>query len=280
MAEAEAYSRFFEVKLDLFDGPIDLLLHLVKKRELPIEKVSLAEVTGQYLECIKSLRYYDVEVAAEYLVIAATLLSVKASVLLNDPVELIPDENGELVDPHEELLSRLRELELFRAAAAHLQDRPVLGHDVFAPPPKISKIDPGLIPLANHSSELLSGAFQEVLKRLGERSATFKITLDTVSIVERMRSVVDILKSCGGSTTFAHILSGIHDRISAVGTFVALLELCRRRVLGLKQDGPGAEIEICLVGSEGATTAGPDDESLSTAIEAAAAGASSVEVAA
>jgi segregation and condensation protein A len=95
MTETDAYSRFFEVKLELFDGPLDLLLHLVKKKELPIEKVSLSEVTGQYLECIKSLRYYDVEVAAEYLVIAATLLSVKASVLLNEPVELVPDENGD-----------------------------------------------------------------------------------------------------------------------------------------------------------------------------------------
>jgi segregation and condensation protein A len=105
MSSAENYSRFFEVNLELFDGPLDLLLHLIKKRELPIEKVSLAEVTGQYLECIKSLRYYDVEVAAEYLVIAATMLSVKASVLLNDPVELVPDENGEMIDPHEVLLS-------------------------------------------------------------------------------------------------------------------------------------------------------------------------------
>jgi segregation and condensation protein A len=247
MAEGDAYSRFFEVKLELFDGPLDLLLHLVKKKELPIEKVSLSEVTGQYLECIKSLRYYDVEVAAEYLVIAATLLSVKASVLLNEPVELVQDENGELVDPHEELLARLRELETFRAAAAMLSGRPTLGHDVFASPPKVSKIDPALIPLADHSTELLAVAFQEVLKKLGERNQTFKLTLDTVSIVDRMRSVVDTLRFAGGGTTFQALLATVEDRISAVGTFVAILELCRRRVVGVVQESPRGEIQIRLV---------------------------------
>jgi segregation and condensation protein A len=247
MTETDAYSRFFEVRLELFDGPLDLLLHLVKKKELPIEKVSLSEVTGQYLECIKSLRYYDVEVAAEYLVIAATLLSVKASVLLNEPVELVPDENGDLVDPHEALLARLRELETYRAAAAMLGERPTLGHDVFASPPKVSKIDPALIPLADHSSELLTTAFQEVLKKLGERSATYTLTLDTVSIVDRMRAVVDTLRETGGTTTFQRILANVTDKISAVGTFVAILELCRRRVLGVVQENPRGEIQIRLM---------------------------------
>lgn len=246
MSAPENYSRFFEVKLELFDGPLDLLLHLVKKRELPIEKVSLAEVTGQYLECIKALRYYDVEVAAEYLVIAATMLSVKASVLLNDPVELIPDENGEMVDPHEVLLTRLRELEAFRAAAANLGERPVLGHDVFAAPVKAKKIDPALIPIADHQSELLVQAFHAVLSRLGEKSRVYSITIDTVSVVERMRTVVDSLKVRGGVGTFTDLLSNVTDRASAIGVFVAILELCRRRMVTVSQEGVRTEIKISL----------------------------------
>ncbi|RIL11386.1 MAG: segregation/condensation protein A, partial [Proteobacteria bacterium] len=105
----DAYAHFFEVKLDVFDGPIDLLLHLVKQNELPIEKVSLAKVASQYLECLEKMRYFDLDVAGEYLVIAATLVSIKSSILLNQPVELVEDEEGNLVDPHEELLNRLRE---------------------------------------------------------------------------------------------------------------------------------------------------------------------------
>ena len=246
MSSAENYSRFFEVKLELFDGPLDLLLHLIKKRELPIEKVSLAEVTGQYLECIKSLRYYDVEVAAEYLVIAATMLSVKASVLLNDPVELVADENGEMVDPHEVLLQRLKDLEAFRAAASSLGERPTLGHDVFAAPVKAKKIDPSLIPLADHQSELLVQAFHSVLSRLSEKSSVMSITIDTVSVVERMRSVVDRLKAKGGGTTFLELLEGKVDRAAAIGVFVAVLELCRRRMISVAQAGPGADITISL----------------------------------
>jgi segregation and condensation protein A len=249
MSSAENYSRFFEVKLELFDGPLDLLLHLIKKRELPIEKVSLAEVTGQYLECIKSLRYYDVEVAAEYLVIAATMLSVKASVLLNDPVELIPDENGEMVDPHEVLLQRLKDLEAFRAAAANLGERPTLGHDVFAAPVKAKKIDPALIPLADHQSELLVQAFHSVLSRLSEKGSVMSIRIDTVTVVERMRLVVDKLKLKGGGGTFLDLLEGASDRLSAIGMFVAVLELCRRRMISVAQEGPGGEIRISLADS-------------------------------
>jgi len=251
MAEADNYNRFFEVKLELFDGPLDLLLHLVKKRELPIEKVSLSEVCTQYLECLKGLRYYDVEVAAEYLVIAATLLSVKASVILNEPVEFVVDDNGELVDPHEELLLRLKELEAFRAAAQDLGSRPHLGHDVFAPPAKGLKIDPKLIPLADHQCELLVQAFHLVLARLEERSGVFAITIDPVSVVERMRSVINTLRASGGRSRFSELLQGCPDRISAIGVFCALLELCRRRVIGVFQEGPKTEISISLADETG-----------------------------
>lgn len=251
MSEVEIYHRFFEVKLELFDGPIDLLLHLVKKRELPIEKVSLAEVTGQYLECIKGLRYYDVEVAAEYLVIAATLLAVKASVILNEPVELVVDDEGDLVDPHEQLLERLKQLEEFRALAQDLGARPVLGHDVFAPRAKTIVVDPKLIPLADHQSELLARALQAVLSRLGEKAAVFAITVDSVSVVERMRIVVDSLKERGGASTFWGLLGERPSRASTIGIFIALLELCRRRMVGVSQSAVKGEIAIALL--EGGT---------------------------
>lgn len=263
MSTPEQFARFFEVKLELFDGPLDLLLHLVKKRELPIEKVSLVAVTSQYLECIKNLKYYDVEIAAEYLVIAATLLSVKASVLLNDPVELVVDESGSLVDPHEELLRRLKELEAFRAAAGDLGSRPTLGSEVFAAPTKGTKIDPALIPLANHQSELLVQAFQSVLTRLGEKARVFSITIDSVSVVERMRRVVDTIRERGGGSTFSDLLGASFDRVTAIGVFVALLELCKRRMIAVAQEGPKAEIVIRL--SEFSEVEVPETEELEVA---------------
>jgi len=265
MSAAESYNRFFEVKLELFDGPLDLLLHLIKKRELPIERVSLAEVTGQYLECIKGLHYYDVEVAAEYLVIAATMLSVKASVLLNDPVELVPDENGEMVDPHEVLLNRLRDLEAFRAAAANLSSRPVLGHDVFSAPVKAKKIDPALIPIANHESELLVRAFHSVLSRMGEKAATMSISIDPVTVVERMRTVVDTLTSRGGGGTFLELLGESYDRPKVIGVFVAVLELCRRGMLSVTQDELCGDIRLTLSEMKDAQSAPIEEEAVEVA---------------
>jgi len=245
-AGVEHTGRFFEVKLDLFDGPLDLLLHLVKNRELPIEKLSLAVVTDQYLECIKRMRYYDVDVAAEYLVIAATLLAIKAGALLNESVEVPAMEEISGEDLHEELLRRLRELELFRAAAGSLQHRPMLGHDVFGSPERGVKIDSRLVPLANHEANILMVAFQNVLRRAGERSVVLSITADPVSTVERMRTVVDRLQQTQGRSTFTQLLSDATDRFSAIGIFVALLELCRRRIITVAQIGHGEEISIAL----------------------------------
>ncbi|MCB0334091.1 MAG: segregation/condensation protein A, partial [Bdellovibrionales bacterium] len=140
MDAVEEYPHFFEVQLAFFQGPIDLLLHLVKRNELSIETVSLAEVASQYLECLDKMRQFDLEVAGEYLVIAATLLAIKSSVLLDEPIELVEDEDGNLVDPHEELLRRLREAEVYKDGAQALGQRHMYGIDVFSPPSLLSKV--------------------------------------------------------------------------------------------------------------------------------------------
>jgi segregation and condensation protein A len=157
------------------------------------------------------------------------------------------DETGSLVDPHEELLRRLRELEAFRAAANDLGGRPTLGSEVFAAPSKGTKIDPSLIPLADHQSELLVQAFQSVLTRLGEKGRVFSITIDSLSVVERMRRVVDTIREKGGISSFSGLLGSVYDRGTAIGVFVALLELCKRRMITVSQDEPRSDIAIRLV---------------------------------
>ena len=130
----------FQVQLELFDGPIDLLLHLVKKNELAIERIALAKVATQYMECVERMRSMNLDMVAEYLVIAATLLSVKSSVLLNEPVELVVDEEGNLVDPHKVLLERLREAQVYREGASSLAQRKLLGQDVFSGPSHLKRV--------------------------------------------------------------------------------------------------------------------------------------------
>lgn len=250
----EEYSHFFEVKLDLFDGPIDLLLHLVKQNELPIEKVSLAEVTHQYLACIERMRQFDLEVAGEYLVIAATLLSIKSSVLLNEPVELVVDSEGNLVDPHEELLKKLRAAEVYRESARHLGTRSQLGIDVFNSPSSLKDIEPPPVKYVEHDPILLGKAFRKLLAQADSQQALMMtISVDTVTIVERMMGIIQTLKSSGGKADFRKLIPDVTDRSSIISCFVALLELCKRSVISVQQDDVFDEIYIVL-GLEGDTS--------------------------
>ncbi len=251
MAEAsfEEYSHFFEVHLDLFDGPIDLLLHLVKQRELPIEKLSLAAITDQYLHCIESAQEYDLEIAGEYLVIAATLLSIKASILLNEPVELIADDDGNLVDPHEELLRRLREAQIYKDGAGHLGRNPMLGIDVFAAPSSLSQFEDGEVKFVEHDPMLLGRAFRKLLEQSGQVSL-LTISIDSVSIVERMMGILDILKQNPTGIIFYKLIPDLTSRGSIISTFIAMLELCKRQAIRVRQDESFKEIFIGLASDD------------------------------
>lgn len=247
---SDEFAHFFEVKLEMFDGPIDLLLHLVKMNELPIERLALAEITAQYLACIERARQFDLEVAGEYLVIAATLLSIKSSVLLNEPVELIEDEEGNLVDPHEELLRRLREAEVYRQGAADLSCREVLGIDVFAAVPSLGQFEPPPVTYKDHDPILLGKAFAKLLQQAGSSTAEMTIQLEAVSIVDRMMAVLDTLKQCGGRIVFYKLVPDLTSRASIIGSFVALLELCKRQAIRVQQDESFKEIVIVLASEE------------------------------
>lgn len=242
--QPDVFTHFFNVRLDLFDGPIDLLLHLVKVNELPIEKVSLAEVADQYFSCLEAMRAYDLEIAGEYLVIASTLLSIKSSMILDDPVELTVDEDGNLIDPHEELLRRLHEAEVYKEGALHLAARDYLGIDVFSPPSSMKKIQAAAVEYKDHDPLLLGQAFRELLSRAGN-DEKYTITIDSVSIVERMMTVLSTLKE-QGAVAFYKLIPDITSRMSIVGTFIALLELCKRQAIRVKQEETFQEIIIAL----------------------------------
>ena len=245
------YSHFFEVKLgNLFDGPIDLLLHLVKRNELPIETLSLAEVAAQYMQCIQEMRELDLEVAGEYLVIAATLLSIKSSILLNEPVELVLDDEGNLVDPHEELLRRLREAQIYREGAQFLGGRSMLGVDVFEPQSLLGDIEAPEVRYKPHDAILLGLAFKALLKRVGKTNPTFTISVDSVTIVERMMSIVDRLRNAAAPVAFEDLVPDQTSRGSIISSFLALLELAKRQMIQVRQDGMFSSVTIALIGAE------------------------------
>ena len=244
-ATFEEYSHFFEVSLDLFNGPIDLLLHLVKQRELPIEKLSLAAVASQYMECIEAAQRFDLEIAGEYLVIAATLLSIKSSILLGEPVTLVEDEDGNLVDPHEELLRKLREAEIYRDSARQLGAMAFLGIDVFANPPALKEVQSLGPAYRNHDPMLLGKAFMKILAEL-KKSGAMEIPLDPVSVVERMMEVIDTLRVNGGALPFERLIPDLCNRSQIIATFISLLELCRRQIVLIRQDESFSPIMVAL----------------------------------
>ena len=246
----EEYNPFFKVRLDFFDGPVDLLLHLVKQNELPIAKVALAEVATQYLDCIEAMRLIDLDVAGEYLVIAATLLSIKSSVLLDEPVEFVPDEDGNLIDPHEELLRRLREAEIYRDGAVALGKLAVLDVDVFAPPSSLAGVEAVEPELREHDPILLGRAFRKVLEQIDKEGRAYRIVFEPISVVERMVSILDILKSEGKPVVFTRLIPDARSRISVLGSFIALLELCKRQVIRVIQEEIFADIVIALAAEQ------------------------------
>lgn len=235
----------FLISLDSFSGPIDLLLHLVKTNELEISKLSLAEVCEQYLSCIKVMEQLDLDLASEYLVIAATLVSIKSNILLNKPVELIEDEEGNMIDPQDELLRRLREAEIYKEAALNLENLDLLERDVFAPQGQLGSFDSVDRGLAEHDSYLLVKALSRTLKRLDDQKV-YKVVLESVSIVERMSYVVDQLGKSADALSFDYLVHNEKSRGNIIGTFLALLELCKRQAIFIKQDKAGEDILIGL----------------------------------
>lgn len=248
--EQSLNNQGFSLKVEDFDGPIDLLLHLVKRNELPIEKLSLAKVADQFLQCIKQTVGFDLELAGEYLVIAANLLSIKAALIV-DPKS---DQQLELDDgpnPHDELLKRLREAEVYQEAARMIASKDFLGIDVFSPAvaqyavKKDEANDPGL---ANHDAALLAKALKRILSNIPAVTVGLKLNWTRISIGDRMQFFVEKLKQRPGEyISFEDLLGNDISLPIVVSSFVALLELCKRRVINIAQNGYQDSIALRLV---------------------------------
>jgi segregation and condensation protein A len=261
-SEEDPTQFLFTVNLDLFDGPMDLLLHLVKQHELPIEKVSLAAVTEQYMAILDEAVELDFELAGEYLVVAATLLAIKSSILLNKPVEVQLDTEADGPDPEEELLRRLRKLERFRSGAQQLAERPMLGIDVFAPTPE--PFAPGPPVLRDHDALLLGRALRRLLDRTPAELRSLVITTDSVPIAARMMQVIERLSISPSGLGFNDLVGEFITVPSIIATFLALLELCKRQAITVEQASVFGEITISLAASAtGETSILPAEELIS-----------------
>jgi segregation and condensation protein A len=218
-------------RLPVYEGPLDLLLHLIKRAELDPRDVTTSVITEQYLEYLNLMQELNLDIAGEYLVMAATLLLIKSFTLLPHPHGADIEEAEEL---KRDLVERLLEYQRYREAAAKLAERPLLGRDVFAPPRQPPPDEDQTRPFYTVSIFDLVQAMAVVLKRLADR-APRSIRLRDLPVAQCIPRILAALEQ-GARIEFISLFDGLTDRSLIIATFLALLELIRRGEVAACQD--------------------------------------------
>ncbi len=233
----------YKVKLEIFEGPLDLLLYLIKRDELDIYEISLERITRQYLEYLQAFKELNIDVAGEFVVMAANLMYLKSRSLL--PVDQqTPEEDAEEDDPRWELIRQLIEYKKFKEAAAQLQVRQLEQERIFVrengvlelPPPAPLRLgEVGIFQLIN--------AFQAVIKRIDARENLQEIFGEHYTVSDKITWILERVGD-GVPLKFSELFATMASRVEIVVTFLALLELIRLRQVRATQTGAFEEIEI------------------------------------
>ena len=231
----------YKVKLEVFEGPLDLLLYLIKKDEVDVYDVSLERITQQYLEFMEAFKILDLELAGEFVVMAANLIYIKSRSLLPAHVQP-PDEEAEEEDPRWELVRQLVEYKKFKDAAAHLGTREAAQSALFSRLPET----PDFVaerPLADVSVFDLINAFNSILKRLNQREDLREIFEENFTVSDKIDFIMKMTGS-GVTLRFTELFASAASRTEIVVTFLALLELIRLKQLQAVQAEGFGEIEL------------------------------------
>lgn len=239
------------VKIENFEGPLDLLLHLIDVNKFNIFDIPIVEITEQYLEYVRNMDKRDLNVMSEFLVMAATLLEIKAKMLL--PVEV--DEEGEEIDPREELVQKLLEYKMYKYMSYELKDRMQDAAKAMYKDPTIPEEVEGYIEpvdleklLGDLTLKRLNEIFRSVMKRQNEkldpiRSKFGKIEKEEVSLEDKL-DFVDSYAKEHGTFSFRKLLEGQKSKMQIVVTFLAILELMKMGKIMIEQEDTFADIII------------------------------------
>ncbi|WP_276351768.1 segregation and condensation protein A [Cohnella caldifontis] len=246
-------------KLEQFEGPLDLLLHLIDKAEIDIQDISISEITDQYLEYLDAMQELELDITSEFLVMAATLLAMKSRLLLPKPPVteepwLTADED-EGLDPREELIRKLIEYRKYKSAATQLRDKEWERSQVFTrEAADLSEF--AQVKLENpveglHVDDLIR-AFRKAMRRMAGRNRVTAIRRDEISVKDRINDILLTLKTRPeGRILFSQMIGDGLDRQEIVVTFLALLELMRKGWVTCHQDRLFDEIVVTWTGKEG-----------------------------
>ena len=225
------------VSLPVFEGPLDLLLFLIRKNEIDIYDIPIERITGQYLEILRSMEHQRLEVAGDFFVMAATLMQVKSRMLLPKDEQLpgAEDEEGEDVDPRWELVQQLIEYKKFKDASGKLGELMDEAQNTIFRDYLIKAEEKVERPLRPTDAVSLWNTFNQVLRRLSDKIVVGQIHDETVTIAERMEDIIAEIQA-RPKFRFSELIKGPVSVTFVVSTFLALLELTRLRKLALEQN--------------------------------------------
>jgi segregation and condensation protein A len=235
----------YKVQFEVFEGPLDLLLYLVKKEEVDIYEINLTKVATQFVEYIEMMRQFDLEVAGEFLVMAATLMYIKSRELLPVEKQAVVEEEDE-EDPRWELIRQLVEYRKYKDAAASLQNLEAEQEQVYNRQPPQPELEPEPTPSGPEASIFdLLGAVNKILKRFNEKKGppAREIFEDKWSVSEKIELLRDVIHR-ERAVRFSQLFAETTSRAEVVVTFLALLELIRLHQLCAVQNDIFGEIEI------------------------------------
>lgn len=234
----------YKVKFEVFEGPLDLLLYLIKKEEVDIYDVNLTQLATQFIEYVEMMRMLDLEVAGEFLVMASTLMFIKSRELLPVEQQVTPEGEEEGDDPRWELIRQLVEYKKFKDAAAQLQTLEIQQESVYRRIPGKPDFEPDPASLKPNVSVFdLINAVNSILKRFNQRSEARDIFEDKWTVSEKIELVrTEIFRE--PSIRFSTLFAKATSRTEVVVTFLAVLELIRLKVIQAVQTENFGEIEI------------------------------------
>jgi segregation and condensation protein A len=232
-------------KLETFEGPLDLLLHLIEKAEIDIQDIPISEITDQYMDYIHTMQELELDVTSEFLVMAATLLSIKSKLLLPKPPVIDMDEydmyEDEDYDPREELVQKLIEYRKYKGIARHLSEKEWERSLIFSKEPEdLSSYVPNepANPLQGlHTADLIA-AFNRALRRAERRTTVARIHRDEISVKDRIRQVLTVFEKAGQGSRllFSRLMHEDMQRHEIVVTFLAILELMKMKQIVCYQE--------------------------------------------
>jgi len=246
MVGNESYSEEkppYTVRLEMFEGPLDLLLHLIQKNEIDIFNIPIALISEQYFEYLHLMKFLNLDIAGEYLLMASTLLHIKSKMLLPQTA-VEKEEEGE--DPRAELIRKLLEYQKYKKATAELERKPMLDRDVFI---RLGFIDPeepqekGRIEV--NLFELLE-AFRQILER-AKPEAFHEVILDRVTVEEKVQEILSLLRQEKRSIAFHLLFPEQTTRRLIIITFLAILELVKMKLIRIFQPAPFETIRVSPV---------------------------------